>query len=722
MALAILRFEEADGGIVRFHADIGGNRFYRYQIGDDGAHDGGGFATLANPRHESDLIGPLRPAALGRTTIEIPIGLFGRNDRFVQLTSYRESPDIGAAVSEIVEVPFAVLPPGLPRDEGREDRETDEPMPRNRLRPFTKGWDTRAMQQQQIQRPARTPINVSGNGNTNGLGAAFTYTNSRPANDAAYAAPFAYREARYSDAMFLEAIGSLLSSALPVVNQVIGGLGGAGGVGKILGGLLGGGGGGSAAPTANPSGANPQSVTPDLARQIAELIRILSAPSAAATPTAKSLSDTGYSQQMIAPMLLAALPALAPLLGQVLNPQTINAVMSNVGPKASIGAVTDAVKDIGGMNIQAYKNIMDHIQAIMPSSDTTPLLNHLLAVSASLSETTILPSYRRVETVRVHFVQQPPVALRGREQTVYHADTPQGLAFPLTVETPRPIRSATLYLLVKEAETLHVVAEKQWEVTNIGAGAFSETPRLSAGELAALSPGAEYLVCTYLVWKTKRGERIGASRTQVIHLAGEYSYQGMETGGEIVPLNDVEKFRPYWHKVWQESFTREKRRWEWDCKYYYALHAESSTSERLETVTEETPGGGRRIEGRLKSGLRLSLSELNALLPQISPHPALNAAQLKALSAPAPLAAFGRAARSKAQFRGSEGDSVALWIYPEMRIQPAVLLRAGTPDANGLVTEMTEETVHFPVPALAHFVGVSTETNPFPALDGGEEI
>ena len=49
MALAILRFEEADGDTAHFQADIGHNRFYRYQIGDGAARDSGGFARLANP-------------------------------------------------------------------------------------------------------------------------------------------------------------------------------------------------------------------------------------------------------------------------------------------------------------------------------------------------------------------------------------------------------------------------------------------------------------------------------------------------------------------------------------------------------------------------------------------------------------------------------------------------------------------------------------------------
>ena len=194
----------------------------------------------------------------------------------------------------------------------------------------------------------------------------------------------------------------------------------------------------------------------------------------------------------------------------------------------------------------------------------------------------------------------------------------------------------------------------------------------SCPELSILSAPISY-------GRRSRGSESGQAARSLSIWWASIPIKVVETGGEIVPLNDVEKFRPYWHKVWQESFTREKRRWEWDCKYYYTLHTEGGASERLETVTEEVPGAGRRIEGRLKSGLRVSVSELNALLPQISSYPALNAAQLEALSAPSPVAAFGRAARSKARFRGSEGDSVALWVYPEMRIQPVVLLRVGAP-------------------------------------------
>ena len=240
MALAVLRFEESGNGVVRFHADIGHNWFYRYQIGDDEVRDGGGFAMLANPRYESEIVGPLRSSALGRTGIEIPLGLFGRHTRFVQVTSFRKPPDIGPAISDIVEVPVAILPLGLPQDEEGWHHEQNDPMPRRRLRQIARKRDIRAMPQQ-LQRIVRAPINVHANNGANVYGTALTYTESRSVNGTPYAAPFTYREARYSDAMFLEAIGSLLSSALPVVKKVISGLGGAGGIANLLGGLFGGG-------------------------------------------------------------------------------------------------------------------------------------------------------------------------------------------------------------------------------------------------------------------------------------------------------------------------------------------------------------------------------------------------------------------------------------------------------------------------------------------------
>jgi hypothetical protein len=75
-------------------------------------------------------------------------------------------------------------------------------------------------------------------------------------------------------------------------------------------------------------------------------------------------------------------------------------------------------------------------------------------------------------------------------------------------------------------------------------------------DLKPLQTGEEYLACVYLTWKNAKGRVIGTSRTQMITLIGEYVFDRVEDGA-VVPLNDVARFRPFWHKAWQGSFSKE---------------------------------------------------------------------------------------------------------------------------------------------------------------------
>lgn len=715
MALAVLLPEESDGTSLWFGVDIGRNRYFHYSIGE-GEILRDGFPSIDPVTHQSALAGPLSPATLGRTRVQIPVSHFGPGAFHIQLTSFRELPDVGPAVSEVLKVSTSTK-------SSVNIRQGDHAGRARRLA-AAHGLDQKLGQRKmaevmQQSRPDRVPITIRLSGRRVGSEAI------RPIDSlddpmtshlsrTIHSVPFSFREAHYSNAMFLQAIGALLSSALPVLNKVLGGAGGISslltGAGDILGGNK------HPGVASNVSGATDRSMSPELAQHIAAVLQALASSSATesassrngSTGVPQSTSLDGYSQQMIAPALLAAIPMLAPLLEKVMNPETINAVLNNVGPKATIGAVADAVKDIGGLNIQAYQNILDHIQKNMPSSDTTPLLNHLLAVSASMSAKSILPSYRRLENVHLNYQPMPSAKLRGLDTIAFHREASHGLSFPLTIETPQQIPAAALYLIVKDAESLSVVAEKKWDIKDVRSGPVSLDIRLTPAETLNLVEGKDYLICSYLIWSNSRGERIGASRTMLIHVVGQYIYEGLDAGTDIVTLNDVEKFRPYWHKIWQESASREVRRWEWDCKYYYKIRSVSEPTNRIQTLTEESLRGGRRIEGRMLSGLELGLSDLNDLLPKISDYPQLNGAQLAALSTPAALAAFHRAARIKVHLNASEGDSLALWIYPEMRLQPIVLLKPDLPDANGLVRDFSEDIVHLPFPALCHFIGVTT--------------
>jgi hypothetical protein len=195
---------------------------------------------------------------------------------------------------------------------------------------------------------------------------------------------------------------------------------------------------------------------------------------------------------------------------------------------------------------------------------------------------------------------------------------------------------------------------------------------------------------------------------QLMTLVGEYSFDRIEAAGQTVPLNDVDRFRPYWHKVWQGDFTNDLRQIEFQCKYYYTLENNRSENARMETVTQLLQEDMAGRKSRMKSGLIVSPYGLNELLGQLATHPRLSEAELSALVGTEFKQRFHHAARTNVKFRGKPGETVALWVYPEVKLQQVVLKKAENTNANGLVQALKEHPVYFPVPAVAHFIGVGT--------------
>ena len=45
-------------------------------------------------------------------------------------------------------------------------------------------------------------------------------------------------------------------------------------------------------------------------------------------------------------------------------------------------------------------------------------------------------------------------------------------------------------------------------------------------------------------------ETVGTVMSQLVYLMENYIYAGTDSSGEPIPLNDVDKYREFWHKVW----------------------------------------------------------------------------------------------------------------------------------------------------------------------------
>jgi hypothetical protein len=488
--------------------------------------------------------------------------------------------------------------------------------------------------------------------------------------------------------MFLGSLGSILSGILP-------------NLGGILGGLFGGGGGAAPNPATSPVGAAVTQIlnNPDVVRTLQDLIGRLTGGSNPPAPTATAHSMSRYSEAQVAPALMALMPMLAPLLQQALNPETLRVLTSVVDPTKIMGATTEAISSLGRLGLQAQQQLQDHLRALNPGVDD-PALDRLM-------ESMSVP-YKRSDSVRIHFADVATTMVQGRERLAYVQG--RDLAFPIAVETSRPLSGAAVKLRVKDPRTLDVLIEKKTKVGRAAEGRLDVVPKASRSELRALQPNEDYLVTIALTWNGKNGKKLGTSVTQMITLVDEFAFDRVEESNELVPLNDVSKYREFWHRAWETSFTKKERRFELDCEYVYVLEEERRDNARLETEIRTRRDGLHKHAGRLKTGLVLSPFALNRLLPSLSKHPMLKEPELNALRSPEFIDRFNHAARTKVSFRGKVGDSAALWIFPEIKIQKIVLKKAVQVNANGHVLDFADHAVHFPMPALVHFVGAGSES------------
>lgn len=277
---------------------------------------------------------------------------------------------------------------------------------------------------------------------------------------------------------------------------------------------------------------------------------------------------------------------------------------------------------------------------------------------------------------------------------------------PVSLQTPKPISRAQLKLCIKPIGHNRPLIERKTKLYHLHPGAIHEFV-VSAEDLRQLLPGEEYHLTLRLIWPNRNGLRIGTSISRLVLVAGALSFERvLGSTGEVVPLNDVLKHRPFWHKIWAETFTRDRRSLSLDAKYYQTLDLEDERNGRLETVSKIEPVRGSRFGGKMKSGMEYSLETLNALLPQISNHPPLSEAELTALRNSDFAHRFTQVARTKVLFDEKPGTSFALWTYPEVEIHRIALQTTAATDANtGTVAEQQARIVHFPIPSRVHFIG-----------------
>lgn len=518
-----------------------------------------------------------------------------------------------------------------------------------------------------------------------------------------------YRRAPLATQMFLPAIAGLVSSVLPAVSNLLPGLG------NILGGLAGGGGGGGAAPAAGSGGASPE-----LQQILQAVARLVSgnAGGAATTPAGqateqslrrrqlRALSQPGYARAQIAPAAL--LPMLQPLLQQVLTPETMRSLIESVSPARLTGTVINGLKDIANLGIQSHEQDLRHLRELNPGVEDAELTQLLagMSIARHLGQGDL--RYSRVRSVTLDFMDAPTHTIAGRQRVLYRHG--RALELSLRLTTPRRIPRAGLQISIKDPTSLEVLARRRVRLERVESGPL-ERVRFEPGQLARLSPNQEYLVCATLVWRNKRRERRGTSKSQLITLVGGALVDRLGERTALVALTDNQRMAGFWHKAYASEFSRDRARVTLRCRYTYALDPDRDVNRRNPSRLRLEDEGRRRVAGRLATGMDLSLVALNALLPAAFDKRPLGEDELEALKDEDFVTRQHRAADTQVELYASPGNSGELWVYPEMGLHDLVLKTPDQVDEHGGVRSLSERVVAFPLPAAVFFASVSTDSS-----------
>lgn len=417
-----------------------------------------------------------------------------------------------------------------------------------------------------------------------------------------------------------------------------------------------------------------------------------------------------YSEAKVAPALLAALPALLPVLEKVLSPDMIKAIGEQ--PVKLFNAIADA-------GLKHTKQELDHLEKINPGVDDKAF--DMLVASMSIKKSVGLKA-KFSDAYAIAFTDVKMIPIGGKEKVVY--DRRQKVHIPVTITSPKGDRKiqrqfpkAIFQVIIQDGHSMDVLLEKKFKLKDISVGTPVAGIVLDSHELKNLPLNRDLKLELSFNWR--KGDTIeGTFKNHYFCLSDGYVFQRSgKTIKQHFALNDVSRFRNYWHKVWEGGpETHERWKIDFECKYYYTVNRKDINIKKLETkkrIVNDSASDGdkeyrRSIRGKLKSGMEVSLAAYNELLRLHELEP-LSAAQLSAFLGQEFIKASATAARVSVAFKGRRGDTAALWTYPEGNIQSYILSKATTVDPSGMITEAQEEEVFFPKFSTVHFIGTKSE-------------
>lgn len=301
------------------------------------------------------------------------------------------------------------------------------------------------------------------------------------------------------------------------------------------------------------------------------------------------------------------------------------------------------------------------------------------------------------------------------------------LSIKLLVQTAAPktpLPKAIVKISFKEQGSGKTLFEKTIKQKNVLPNILMDFV-LTKEELAIVPVNTKIDIYGEMRWRTSSGKEIKALGTAEMVLSSEYfiSDYGKATGDEV-ELKDINVFKAFWNKVWeapvldavnQKNPDNKKFRWSLDTtgKYTYTLtphHDSNGISETKFILSEkDTESVIEKTQGRFKSGMELSISELGKLHSLWANQSLLPNEKLIAFRNGAFAKANAKEFISTFKMDGSSNERGMIWVIPVLRLFEFKLCSVKSNHTNGQVAEFVEEDVTFPLPVAARIIGLKTE-------------
>ncbi|MBC9794792.1 hypothetical protein [Sinomicrobium weinanense] len=452
--------------------------------------------------------------------------------------------------------------------------------------------------------------------------------------------------------------------------------------------------------------------------------RPVTPPAIKTTPASKSMSyhlqphsaihrKNTYSKAKVAPALLAALPALMPLLQKVLNPETLKAL----NPAQLFKVVGDTV-------LKMDTRELEHLEKINPGIDTADDISKLLqGMSITPSHTSDEIKFKLIKNLNLDFIATKTVAFKNKNRVLYSKKGRVVIPFKISRASGqavnRILKRSVVQITLKEAESLKEVFRKNIKLLDVDLGQPVSEAYLTPEEVKQLPCNSELKLEVAYIWKSAENKNIGVFKSHYVHFTDTYTFNRIgKKIGNPMPLNDIDIHRKFWHKVWEGGFSK-SRRWEidFDLKYFYVFDPKEEGISKLETrkrITDDNadPGeehpGRRKVRARLKSGIDYGIGVLNSLL-SLTGREIFDEELIRALKNSKLGGNLQDAARLRVEMKGREGDTGTLWAYPEIAFHTLHLSRPGEIDQYGQVVSLEPVEKIIPKPDAIHFIGTKSE-------------